>query len=97
VFHAARGQRAPRPRRAAGRAAPAGCRGAAARPRLREPGALPLARPRGPAAPAARAQVLEKLVANRLHRLYVVDAELRPVGIVTLTDILRTVTQKSVG
>ncbi len=36
-------------------------------------------------------------MANRLHRLYVVDAELRPVGIVTLTDILRTVTQKSVG
>ncbi|KAK9831404.1 hypothetical protein WJX81_001860 [Elliptochloris bilobata] len=42
-------------------------------------------------------EVLEKLVANRLHRLYVVDTELRPVGIVTLTDILRTVTQQSVG
>ena len=43
------------------------------------------------------AQVLEKLVANRLHRLYVVDAELRPIGIVTLTDILRVVTQQSIG
>ncbi len=42
-------------------------------------------------------QVLEKLVVNRLHRLYVVDGELRPIGIVTLTDILRTVTQQSVG
>ena len=42
-------------------------------------------------------QVLEKLVANRLHRLYVVDAELRPIGIVTLTDILRVVTQQSIG
>lgn len=43
------------------------------------------------------AQVLEKLVANRLHRLYVVDSELRPIGIVTLTDILRVVTQQSIG
>jgi predicted transcriptional regulator len=38
---------------------------------------------------------LERLVVNHLHRLYVVDEETRPVGIVTLTDILRTITHQS--
>ena len=40
-------------------------------------------------------QILGKLVSNRLHRLYVVDEMTRPIGIVTLTDILRTVMQQS--
>ncbi len=34
-------------------------------------------------------EVLALLVERRLHRLYVVDAALRPVGVITLTDILR--------
>jgi CBS domain-containing protein len=34
-------------------------------------------------------ELLEKLVTHRLHRLYVVDFDTRPVGIITLTDILR--------
>ncbi|CAL8470950.1 g10492 [Coccomyxa elongata] len=41
------------------------------------------------------AEILEKLVSNRLHRLYIVDELTRPIGIVTLTDILRTVMQQS--
>ncbi|KAK9901266.1 hypothetical protein WJX75_003216 [Coccomyxa subellipsoidea] len=41
------------------------------------------------------AQILEKLVTRHLHRLYVVDEMTRPVGIVTLTDILRKVMQQS--
>jgi CBS domain-containing protein len=40
-------------------------------------------------------QILEKLVTRHLHRLYVVDEMTRPVGIVTLTDILRKVMQQS--
>lgn len=40
-------------------------------------------------------QILGKLVSNRLHRLYIVDELTRPIGIVTLTDILRTVMQQS--
>lgn len=35
------------------------------------------------------ASVLRKLAERGLHRLYVVDGESRPVGVVTLTDILR--------
>eukprot|EP00884_Botryococcus_braunii_P005065 jgi/Botrbrau1/1455/Bobra.178_3s0013.1 len=36
-------------------------------------------------------EVLDKLVKNGLHRLYVVDEEMKPIGIITLTDVLRTV------
>ena len=34
-------------------------------------------------------EVLALLVERRLHRVYVVDAALRPIGVITLTDILR--------
>lgn len=34
-------------------------------------------------------EVLDKLVHNRLHRVYVCDAELKPCGVITLTDVLR--------
>lgn len=37
------------------------------------------------------AQILGKLVTCHLHRLYVTDEAFRPIGIVTLTDILRAV------
>ena len=40
-------------------------------------------------------QVLGKMVTHRLHRLYVTDEAFRPIGIVTLTDMLRTVLQQS--
>lgn len=40
-------------------------------------------------------QILEKLVENHLHRLYIVDDAVKPVGVVTLTDILRVVTNQS--
>lgn len=39
-------------------------------------------------------QVLDKLVKSRLHRLYVVDEHLKPIGIITLTDVLRTVIER---
>lgn len=35
------------------------------------------------------AEVLDKLVHNRLHRVYICAAGLVPTGVVTLTDILR--------
>ena len=35
------------------------------------------------------AAALARLVARRLHRLYVVDGNRKPVGVVTLTDVLR--------
>ena len=37
------------------------------------------------------AEVLQLLTAHRLHRLYVVDGSeaLRPIGLITLTDVLR--------
>lgn len=41
------------------------------------------------------AQILGKLVTHHLHRLYVVDEGARPIGIVTLTDILHVVTKQS--
>ena len=39
------------------------------------------------------AEVLQLLTAHRLHRLYVVDGSeaLRPIGLITLTDVLRKV------
>lgn len=40
--------------------------------------------------------VLARLVARRLHRLYVVDADRKPVGVVTLTDVLRAVAKAAV-
>lgn len=40
-------------------------------------------------------QILEKLVGDHLHRLYIVDDATRPVGVVTLTDILHVVTNQS--
>jgi CBS domain-containing protein len=33
-------------------------------------------------------EAIEILVDNRLHRLYVIDSDGRPTGIVTLTDII---------
>lgn len=39
------------------------------------------------------AETLTALVSNALHRVYVVDAERTPVGIVTLTDVLRMVSK----
>ncbi len=42
------------------------------------------------------AAVLARLVGRRLHRLYVVDADRRPVGVVTLTDVLRLVAKAAV-
>ena len=36
------------------------------------------------------AEVLDKLVHNRLHRVYVCSEGLVPTGVITLTDILRT-------
>lgn len=38
-------------------------------------------------------QVMEALVNNRIHRLYVIDSEDRPTGIITCTDILRKVVE----
>ena len=35
------------------------------------------------------AEVLDKLVHNRLHRVYICDENLAPCGVITLTDILR--------
>jgi len=35
------------------------------------------------------AEVLDKLVHNRLHRVYICDENVAPVGVITLTDILR--------
>ena len=40
-------------------------------------------------------QVRAKMVRNGLHRLYIVDEEVKPIGIVTLTDILRTVVENA--
>ena len=42
-------------------------------------------------------QVLEKLVHNHLHRLYVVSTDERPIGIITLTDVLRKITDEATG
>ena len=42
------------------------------------------------------AAALATLVARRLHRLYVVDADRRPVGVVTLTDVLKAVAKAAV-
>ena len=44
---------------------------------------------------SVRLQILQKLVQNHLHRLYIVDEATKPVGVVTLTDILRVVTNQS--
>lgn len=38
---------------------------------------------------ASFGEVLDKLVHNRLHRVYVCDADLKPCGVITLTDVLR--------
>ncbi|KAG2439021.1 hypothetical protein HYH02_006549 [Chlamydomonas schloesseri] len=38
-------------------------------------------------------EVLQLLVAHRVHRVYVVNARLQPVGIVTCTDVLRKVVE----
>ncbi|KAG2432081.1 hypothetical protein HXX76_009008 [Chlamydomonas incerta] len=38
-------------------------------------------------------EVLELLVSHRIHRVYVVNAALQPVGIVTCTDVLRKVVE----
>ena len=38
---------------------------------------------------------MNKLARNRLHRLYVVDADLKPRGVITLTDVLRKLIDKA--
>jgi len=38
---------------------------------------------------APPAEVLQLLVKHRLHRLYVVDQDTAPIGLITLTDVLR--------
>jgi CBS domain-containing protein len=35
------------------------------------------------------AQAVDKLVRQHVHRVFVVDAERRPAGVVTLTDVVR--------
>lgn len=37
---------------------------------------------------------LDLLVSNRLHRLYVIDSDQRPLRVISLTDVLRLVTQQ---
>ena len=32
--------------------------------------------------------LLDRLVLRKVHRLYLVDAEMRPIGVTTLTDVL---------
>ena len=39
------------------------------------------------------AQVVEKLSKHGFHRLYVVDPEERPIGIITCTDVLSKLVQ----
>ena len=39
-------------------------------------------------------EVLTLLVEHRLHRLYVVTAELQPVGLITLSNVLRKVCEE---
>jgi CBS-domain-containing membrane protein len=39
--------------------------------------------------------VLEKIVSHKLHRVYVVDADEKPCGVVTCTDVLKLVTQRA--
>jgi CBS domain-containing protein len=67
-----------------GRRASAGAAAAAAAPGAEVGQALVTC---GPG--ATLREVLALLVERRLHRVYVVDAALRPVGVITLTDILR--------
>lgn len=38
--------------------------------------------------------LLDTLVTNRLHRVYVVDGDNKPASIITLTDVLRTVCEE---
>jgi CBS domain-containing protein len=38
-------------------------------------------------------EVLEKLVKNRIHRIYIIDANSRPVGVVTCSDIIRKIVE----
>ena len=42
-------------------------------------------------------QAIEILVENRLHRLYIIDDDGRPTGIVTLTDIIGLLLEKNVN
>lgn len=42
------------------------------------------------------ASVLALLVGRRLHRLYVVDVDGKPIGVVTLTDVLKAVAKAAV-
>lgn len=41
------------------------------------------------------AEVLHQLTAHRLHRVYTVDEELRPIGLVTCTDVLRMILKEA--
>jgi CBS domain-containing protein len=45
-------------------------------------------------ATATLRQTLSKLVATGIHRIYVVDDQQRPVGVVSLTDVLKVLTKE---
>lgn len=38
---------------------------------------------------------MDLLTSNRLHRLYAVDEQLQPIGLVTCTDVLKMVLQEA--
>ncbi len=38
-------------------------------------------------------QVLQQLVEHHIHRVYVVDDDRKPIGIVSLTDVLKLVVE----
>lgn len=40
-------------------------------------------------------QIIDKIVEHHLHRIYVVDTQGKAVGVVTLTDMLRHVTEEA--
>lgn len=40
---------------------------------------------------ASLVEVLDKIVSHRIHRVYIVDEQEKPVGVVTCTDVLKLV------
>jgi CBS domain-containing protein len=42
---------------------------------------------------ASFGELLDAFVANRAHRVHVVDDDFKPISIITLTDVLRLVTK----
>jgi hypothetical protein len=62
-------------------------------PRLGEDGGTAKAEPPLSSLPPPFPQVIEKLSKHGFHRLYVVDPEEKPVGIITCTDVLSKLVQ----